>query len=659
MKTSQENHLDNGTVNERQSPLRHPLFPRLVLPIIGLLSTIWMLLRIIPKPTRASYPCMKVAAPLASTFIAYLVGGLVSLFSFKKARNALQQRRLQYVLLFTVLLVASTGFVVFNSSLPIFAKVESAARFNDPLGPNQPIGEAKGIYPGRVVWIHDPNATNENCTNSDHDDAYWLEKNTDQNVVDQMYRKGLLELTGAETLPAAWDAIFKYYNSNHGKGDVGYSSSETIFIKINAVTAWSGAAPTGEMPSNIGIEFDTSPQTILSMLRQLVNEAGVPQENIFVGDPMADIWNHLYNKFHAEFPNINYVSKRNIPGRTRLTAGGIGVKYSDRGTVMNDLSGSSHRLFTAMLDADYLLNIPSMKGHRWAGVTFFAKNHFGSNTTSGSWQLHKGLMNPDNTPPLRTDYHMYRVLVDLMGSKNLGGKTILFVMDALWSTSYEHQPPQKFQSAPFNNDWCSSMMFSLDPVAIESVCLDILQMEFTEEDLTVDPPRYTYVQWAGIDDYLHQAADSSWWPEGIEYDPEDDGTVIGSLGVHEHWDNVDNRKYSRNLGTGDGIELIEFEGASAIDATPVTVAESFNLKQNYPNPFNPSTTIEFQIEKASRVTLNIFNTTGQEVAELVSGNLHTGQYRYRWDAGSFPSGVYYCQLNVDGQVQTRKMMLLK
>ena len=52
----------------------------------------------------------------------------------------------------------------------------------------------------------------------------------------------------------------------------------------------------------------------------------------------------------------------------------------------------------------------------------------------------------------------------------------------------------------------------------------------------------TYPQMEGVDDHLHQAADSSNWPAGIRYDPENDGTVIGSLGVHEHWDNATDQK---------------------------------------------------------------------------------------------------------------------
>jgi hypothetical protein len=43
---------------------------------------------------------------------------------------------------------------------------------------------------------------------------------------------------------------------------------------------------------------------------------------------------------------------------------------------------------------------------------------------------------------------------------------------------------------------------------------------------------------------------------GLIYDPEGDGIVLKSLGVHEHWNNPRDRKYSRNLGTGEGIELI-------------------------------------------------------------------------------------------------------
>jgi hypothetical protein len=228
------------------------------------------------------------------------------------------------------------------------------------------------------------------------------------------------------------------------------------------------------------------------------------------------------------------------------------IRFSDRGTV---LDVETDQYYDCTIDADYILSLPAMKGHRGGGVTFFAKNHFGTNNKSSASHMHKGL-HKGTSDPLRGEYKEYRVFVDLMSYEHLGGKTLIYIGDFLWGTSMEHDPPVKFLSDPFNNDYSSSILVSLDPVAIASVCLDILQEEFQIFDESVYPPRNTYVRFSAVDDYLHQAASSDWWPEGLTYDPEGDGTPIGSLGVHEHWNNPTDRQYTRNLGTGEGIELI-------------------------------------------------------------------------------------------------------
>ncbi len=174
--------------------------------------------------------------------------------------------------------------------------------------------------------------------------------------------------------------------------------------------------------------------------------------------------------------------------------------------------------------AEYLLNIPMLKGHKRAGVTMFAKNHFGSHTRSSASHLHGGLVAPEEYPntPYRMDYGMYRVQVDLMGHRLLGKKNLFYLMDALWATDYELDIPLKWMMAPFNNDWMSSVFASFDPVAIESVGYDFLRAEFTAAR-----GAGTYPQMNAVDDYLHQAADTTNWPTGIRYDPENDGTVLG------------------------------------------------------------------------------------------------------------------------------------
>jgi hypothetical protein len=68
--------------------------------------------------------------------------------------------------------------------------------------------------------------------------------------------------------------------------------------------------------------------------------------------------------------------------------------------------------------------------------------------------------------------------------------------------------------------------------------------------------------------YLHEAALANNPPSQFinatgkkGYDPERDGTVCGSLGTHEHWNNMIDKKYTRNLGIGNGIELVYTAGA--------------------------------------------------------------------------------------------------
>jgi hypothetical protein len=216
-------------------------------------------------------------------------------------------------------------------------------------------------------------------------------------------------------------------------------------------------------------------------------------------------------------------------------------------------------------------------------------------------------------------------------------------MDALWGTSYEHYPPSKFLTTPFNNDWSSSIIASLDPVAIESVCLDIMQKEFTVEDPGADPPREVYVRFSAVDDYLHQAASSDWWPEGVTYDPDNTGSPIGSLGVHEHWNNTSDMEYSRDLETGSGIELVKSFHEQASSLIKRTVPGNINI---YPNPCKGHTNIYIDLEKSARVSVEIYTSSGARLLVKYMGNLIAGAYEIPIITEGFTQGVYFCRLNV-------------
>ena len=85
----------------------------------------------------------------------------------------------------------------------------------------------------------------------------------------------------------------------------------------------------------------------------------------------------------------------------------------------------------------------------------------------------------------------------------------------------------------------------------------------------------------------------------------------------------------------------------------------FSLEQNYPNPFNPSTTIRYELPHASRVSLKVYNTLGQEVATLVNETKPAGVYTVQFDAGSLASGVYFYRLQAGDFVEAKKLVLLR
>jgi hypothetical protein len=95
-----------------------------------------------------------------------------------------------------------------------------------------------------------------------------------------------------------------------------------------------------------------------------------------------------------------------------------------------------------------------------------------------------------------------------------------------------------------------------------------------------------------------------------------------------------------------------------------SILKKFHLFQNHPNPFNPTTIIQFRLSHPGEVELKIYNLLGQQIVKLVSEKLLPGEYRVEWDGNDdsgteVASGVYYYQLKVDDQSQTRKMLLIR
>jgi len=503
-----------------------------LLPIAGLVSLVWFLIRVIPKPSRATYPCQRFAAPIASGFIVWVLGLAGSTLAYRKARRLVGRSRYVVAGFFAA---TAVGAIWFALSVTGGSPAEAVFVPSDP--PNSPMGAAKGIHPGRVVWIRDANATSWNGTSG----SWWDDNNTDQEVVDTMISTSLLALTGKSSDEAAWDALFRHFNETHGSGNVGYQSGEKIAIKINKnqdnnKNAWKVD------------EGNPSPHVIYSVVKQLIDVVGVPGSAITIYDASRYIGNPIYNKIRgnpdADFQNITFVVKLGLAGNGRVAAQ---RDTSDDNLVQTEQGTDTGNLPRCVTGAKYLINMALLRAHSLYGVTVCAKNHFGSIYNDGNWSpepLHGygGRSKAMNT---------YNCLVNLNGHKHLGGKTLLYMVDGLYpSRNQSNKNGYVIRYVSFDNDWFSSMLVSQDPVALDSVGLDFLRAEqgtpgSSIVDVTGNP-----------DNYLHEMALANNPPSGWFYDPEGDGSRLASLGVHEHWNNDVDRQYTRNLGTGDGIELV-------------------------------------------------------------------------------------------------------
>ena len=399
----------------------------------------------------------------------------------------------------------------------VFCALTMLAQTANPpmhLAPNTPIGEGKGIHPGRVAWIHNPGVANW-----DGNTGFWYEERwNDQDKADRMIKEAITTLTGEKSPAKAWKALFVHFNKTHDRGARGYKKGEKIAIKLNMNNTFS---------YEDNEQLNTSPYVTLALLRSLVNDGKVAQEDIIVCEPSRMLTNELYFRCKGEFPNIAYIDNVGGEGRTKVDYYPNTIPYS------TDKGEAAKGLAKCIVDADYLINSALLKIHTGPGVTLTAKNWYGATDINKEWR--KNTHNSINQNK-REKVAAYSSFVDFKGHKDLGQKCMLFLIDGTYgSRDVNGKPDPKWQKEPFNNDWACSILVSQDHVAVDAVGLDILVGEWPE----VGSLPY-------CDMYLVEAASLPNAPSGTKYDPERDGSVLDKpLGLMEHWNNAKEKKYEK------------------------------------------------------------------------------------------------------------------
>lgn len=377
--------------------------------------------------------------------------------------------------------------------------------------PNRPVGKAQGAVPGRVAWIHAPGVAQWDGTT-----GLWVEDRWNrQATADRMISEMVATVAGERNARKGWRTLFSYFNSRHGKGRKGYSKGEKIAIKLNMNNA---------ITHRDTIELNSSPFVTLALIRSLVNDGRVLPADITVCEPSRAITDSIYDKIHREFPEVTFID--NIGGEGRLKC----EYYPERITYSAENGKMARGLAKCIADADYIINSALLKTHSGPGVTLTGKNWYGATDIALQWRR-----NAHNhvSPDKRNGKPAYKTFVDYIAHPDMGQKCLLFLIDGTYgSRDVNGAPRPKWRKPPFNGDWACSLIASQDALAADAVAMDLLIGEW---------PEFRSLNYC--DEYLNEAASIPNPPSGTVY-KRDGLPITEPLGIMEHWNNPEERKYT-------------------------------------------------------------------------------------------------------------------
>lgn len=134
---------------------------------------------------------------------------------------------------------------------------------------------------------------------------------------------------------------------------------------------------------------------------------------------------------------------------------------------------------------------------------------------------------------------------------------------------------------------------------------------------------------------------------------------LGKSRIQDLYDAVCNCKQS------EGRDVLKKALSQSLEEiAPTSLPTSMELYQNYPNPFNSGTVIRFYHPSSGKVSVSVYNVTGQKVAVLIDGTVEAGYTEIHWDGTGdsghpLASGIYFYRLEGNDINLTKRMILLK
>lgn len=324
----------------------------------------------------------------------------------------------------------------------------------------------------RVVRVHSPNATREWDYSANFPWDHTVEETTEQrgkikeryfdyindDVVAGMLDAGLRQLTGASSATAAWKQLL-----------IGFEPQHRITLKLNMNNAsFNEAITTNRM--------DQTMPLVNAVLATLIDGVGVPPGNITLLD--ASRWFHpVIMKGRCRFEGVHWVDSKS-PDRWDPAES---VTF----TRDHPAPGGTFFMPRGYTQTDHIINMCLMKSHG-CGVTGAMKSHFGS-IPSPKW-LHEGMGEKS-------------YIADLCATPSIRNKVRLNLVDALFANWFGPVwAPRPWKTFPEPSP--NSLLFSCDPVALDTVMLDHIREELSAQG--DNAPRHVH-EWVEKSCFLEYA----------------------------------------------------------------------------------------------------------------------------------------------------------
>jgi len=559
---------------------------------IGISSLLWLIFRSMGKPSRLQYPCQKASMYNVIVFLGPSIsGGLHKLFNLNI--NIHPNTVLRTLIIVPVFMV-STMIVDFvrnyNQSIRKSEKMERANE-SGPIG--KPMGKVTAtglpIYstsPFALANLAAPNDVisvhDSQATNWDYTtDYYWQYVN--QNIVDTMIAMGVMYLTGTNNTNDAWNAL------------IPYQAGESVLIKFN----FNNSGCTTE-----NNKIEPLAETANAIIDDLT-AIGIPGMRIWIADPSRNIPERFRDMIKN--PNIQYYGRSDCEGAPNYHAVTHVDPSSPAASIATCPEGEKILPFQVFVDANHLINVPKFLSHG-SYVTLALKNHYGSVLYENFDRstMHAYFNEGVNRAGCSLD--SANILADINNNPHIRDKTRLIIGEGLFGNQYSNRGDARRWDI-FGNGSPNMYFFSTDPISISSVMTDYLMAERGWQN----------------HEQLHA------------------GAYLG-LGVHEHWDNFENKNYSSfnyliiDRDISDSIPPLNYPPVGMNDSVN-TLEDSLVIIDVLVNDYDPdgvidSSTVTIVNNPSNGNILNIDPVSGTVTYEPNSGFHGVDTFTYTVDDNS-------------------------